>query len=237
MNRSIKYQLGSRKIRVIDLGGSGLKTTVFKGSLVTRNLMNLSPVSIKKPDYKNFIPWLEKEGFFDSDNYGISVPGIVTSTGKVKFSHTTGWQNKALQKELQDHLNREVLVLNDAEAHLLAHLDFDGHPQMCITLGTSLGFASTDHRGKLFRAGDSANFEVGQIPLVTRASNKQVWWALGSDGLNELQQDQGEVDGAKQFGYRLGIFLASHVAVYRPATIYLAGGIAEKWGCIIFADG
>lgn len=227
-----KYQLGSKKMRVIDLGKSGLKTITFKGSLATSDLINLTPVSITKPDYKNFIPWLKEVGFLDSDNYGVSVPGIVTSSGEVKFSHATGWQNRALKNELDNHLEQDVLVLNDAEAHLFSHLDFDGHPQMCIALGSSLGFATTDKRGRLLRAGDCANLEVGQIPLVTRASNKQVWWALGSDGLNELQHNLGEVDGVKQFGYRLGNFLATLVAIYRPSTIYLTGGIVEKMGTL-----
>ncbi len=224
------FQPSQKKVRVIDIGHSGLKTYACIWNQFKKKPIKLTPESMAKPDYNNFLHWLGKEGLFDSDYYGVSVPGIVNSIGEVKFSHVTGWQNRKLQKELHDYLHKEVVVLNDAEAHLLAHFDFNRHPQMCIALGTSLGFATTDKMGRLFRAGDCANFEVGQIPLVTRAKNKQVWWALGSEGLKELQQDQGEVDGAKQFGYRLGNFLATLVALYRPSTVYLSGGLADKWG-------
>lgn len=224
------FQPGQKKIRVIDIGSSGLKTLSCSWNQYKKKPTKLTPEKRIRPDYNDFLSWLGKEGLLDSDYYGVGVPGIVTSIGEVKFSHATGWQNRKLQKELHDFLLKEVVVLNDAETHLLAHYNFNGHPQMCIALGSSLGFATTDIRGKLFRAGDFANFEVGQIPLVTRAKNKQVWWALGSEGLKELQQDQGEINGTKQFGYRLGNFLATLVTLYRPATIFLSGGITEKWG-------
>jgi hypothetical protein len=64
--------------------------------------------------------------------------------------------------------------------------------------------------------------------LKTRASQPFVWWALGSNGLDELCKTQ--PNGHAYFGYRLGFFLSQIAILFRPQTIALTGGIIqENW--------
>ncbi len=111
----------------------------------------------------------------------------------------------------------------------MAHTSDSQNPVMTVALGTSLGFATSDKRGNIVRALDGMNLDLGEMPIATSASEKKVWWALGSRGLAELQAQRGNEPGAAQFGYRLGAFLASMCGVFRPKTIVLSGGITERW--------
>ena len=72
------------------------------------------------------------------------------------------------------------------------------------------------------------NFDIGELSLSSKASNSHVWWALGSNGLGELQTNLGLSDGVKHYGYRLGSFLLNICIIFRPKSVVISGGITEK---------
>ena len=139
------------------------------------------------------------------------------------------YDNRILQQSGESYFVKPNLyLLNDAESHLLAHTDLYKNPIMSVCLGSSLGFAISDRQGKIVKTLNGYNFDIGEMSLPTRASNKAVWWALGKHGLSELQSNMGFENGTKHYGYRLGALLVSLCSIFRPKTIVLSGGITEK---------
>lgn len=63
-----------------------------------------------------------------------------------------------------------------------------------------------------------------------RAPRTEVWWALGSSGLQELQDTRGSRnEGGQHYGYRLGTFLRELALMFQPRSIVLSGGIVHDY--------
>jgi predicted NBD/HSP70 family sugar kinase len=217
-------------LRLIDIGGSGVKSVRVRLADIAGPLPRLQTQHFAHPDWTDFVGWLADEGLLDTEVLGISCAGFITLDGIVKLCRIAGWLDKPLVREIQKQSpGTRVFLLNDAEAHLMAHVSGDSGSIITIALGTSLGFAMADANGQLIRALDGLNFDLGEIPLPTSAPEKKVWWALGSAGLAALQKQHGDEAGAAQFGYRLGAFLATVCGLFRPQTLVLSGGITARW--------
>jgi len=217
-------------LRLIDIGGSGVKTAKLRLSEVQSPVPQIARRHFDKPNWNDFAGWLADEGLLDCEVIGISCAGFITLDGIVKLCRVAGWRDKPLVREIQKQSpGTRVFLLNDAEAHLMAHAEESRWPMLNVALGTSLGFAMADTNGQLVRALDGVNFDLGEIPLPTSAQEKKVWWALGSAGLAALQKQHGDEAGAAQFGYRLGAFLATLSGLFRPKIIVLSGGITARW--------
>lgn len=216
--------------RLFDIGGSGVKTVQLLHLHQGFSENSLEVTHFNNPNWTDFTNWLNKEGLLDSDVFGISCAGFIEADKQVKMFRVGDWHDKKLVDEIKQFVPKaEVFLLNDAEAHLMAHQGLCEYPQMSISLGTSLGFALADRNGNIFRTLADINFDIGAMRLSTKASNNQVWWALGSNGLLELQNNLGELEGVKHFGYRLGAFLNSICSIFRPKSVLISGGIADKF--------
>jgi len=218
------------EIRVLDIGGSGVKTTKLKFSDDLILQVNINVEHFPDPDWANFTQWLHKNNLIDSQYIGISSAGFIKSDSIVSLFRIGGWINKPIIDDIKElSPNAKVYILNDAESHLMAHAKMYDNPQMSISLGSSLGFAISNNEGKIIRPTDNMNFDLGAVKIPTSAKNKQVWWALGSKGLKELQNNLGETEGVIQYGYRLGSFLTDICSVFRPKTVVFSGGITQRW--------
>ncbi len=218
-------------ISILDIGGSGVKALKLS-SFNEVNYSNLihGITYYSNPDWNNFVHWADQKRLFDSKVIGISCAGFIEADKKVNLFRVGGWHNKLLIAEIKEIVpNAKVFLLNDAEAHLMAHHDLFELPQMSISLGTSLGFAISDKNGKIVRTLSDINFDLGAIRLSTKATNSQLWWALGSNGLAELQNSLGKTEGARHYGYRLGAFLADICSIFQPKSVVLSGGVTEAW--------
>lgn len=226
-----KQFLNFAEMTVLDIGGSGVKTAKLTTSNLDTDCADIIVTHFSEPNWQHFTDWMHTNGLLKLPLIGISCAGFVNKQGLIGRSHVTGWDNFPLRDVIQKYATHSrVFVLNDAEAHLMAHADLYAHPMMCISLGTSLGFAITDESGQLVRLADGFNFDLGDMTIATRASNNRVWWALGSMGLQELQHNLGEAKGTQLFGSRLGAYLAMLCGVFRPKTIVLSGGISADCG-------
>ena len=215
--------------RLFDIGGSSVKTVRFH-NLQQAVLENTFEVKhYNKPDWANFTNWLNNTELLDSDVIGISCAGFIEADKQIKMFRLGGWRDKKLVDEIKLILpNAKVFLLNDAEAHLIAHQGLYECPQMSISLGTSVGFAIADKNGNIVRTLADINFDIGAMTIPTKSSNNQVWWALGSNGLGELQNNLGKLEGIKHYGYRLGAFLVNICSIFRPKTVIISGGIVES---------
>ena len=216
------------KLRLIDIGGSGVKTIKIdhsKPCIIKDHEISFFP----HPNWDDFTLWLFEKKLLDTDFIGISCAGFIRSDDSVKLFRVGNWYNKPLVSEIKQYRpNAIVYLINDAEAHLMAHYDIVKNPFMNICLGTSIGFSIADINGTILRPLDGLNYDIGELSIPTRASNKQVWWSLGSHGLDELQKTLGHELGTKHFGNRIGFFLSNICSVFRPTTIVFSGGITEN---------
>lgn len=216
-------------MRLLDIGGSGVKTIKLKSVSDINALEKFEIDHYDNPDWGNFTEWANSKNLIDSDLIGISCAGFIENNGNIKLFRVGGWQDKKIVREFQLYSSTSrIFLLNDAEAHLMAHVDLYEKPAMSISLGTSVGFSISDKNGRIVRPPDNVNFDIGELSLQTRASNNKVWWALGANGLTELINTLGNDEGAKRFGNRLGAFLANLSSIFRPKTVVLSGGIAEN---------
>ncbi len=168
------------------------------------------------------------------DRLGISTAGFVDAeAGVVKLSRLQPWAEGHLRDRMERELQCRVSVLNDGEAHLLAHVATSPHPVLCFSIGTSVSFGCTDDAGRVRRPRSGSNWDIGAIRLPTRASNPELWWALGSSGLRELQDDRGETEGAGHYGWRLGALLHDFSVIFQPRTVVLCGGVIDRYGPVI----
>jgi len=80
------------------------------------------------------------------------------------------------------------------------------------------------------RMGKWVVVDIGSLYLKSRATDPHIWWALGSNGLNDcITSDGGEEKGCRHFGFRLGYLLSQLTVMFRPATVGLTGGIIHKY--------
>ena len=226
-------------IRTIDIGGSGVKSAQFA-------LDNNSPSGLRlegdirhfeNPDWAHFEEWIKELGIIDTQIVGIACAGFVDALeGVVRLFRVGGWRDKDLKLDLGDRFKGvEFHILNDAEAHLMAHAHLYPHPMMNLCLGTSPGFAMSrgtgmersPRSGVILNPRVGRNFDIGAVRIPTSASNNEVWWALGAEGLKELQGAHGRAEGTKHFGSRLGSFLVSICSIFQPKTVVLSGGIVD----------
>ena len=237
----------------MDIGGSGVKTAVLKENFLSEELNSIDVEIFQSPDWSDFVRWLDINHFLNCQVVGISCAGLIKNS-IVKLCRVANWQDRDLLKEIDEYtrtfvniekqnsnkifqknsdfdciIKPHLYLLNDAEAHLMAHIDLYRNPIMTISLGTSIGFAISDANGKIVKALNGFNFDIGEMCIPTSSSKKEVWWALGSNGLNEIQTKLGQEHGTQRFGYRLGSFLVNLCSIFRPKTVVLSGGITEMY--------
>ena len=214
-------------ILAIDVGGSGAKLQRYDSRLGTRGEM----VRYDQPDWERFDSWLASKLDFAPSLIGVSSAGFVDrEEGVVRLARVAGWVDRPLVRQLEARFpGSRVAVVNDAEAHLLAHLDQYPAPMLCLALGTSPALAVSLPEVPVLRPRSGLNFDIGSMRLETRATNKEAWWALGTKGLRELQAKMGELPGTLHFGHRLGSLLANLAILFFPERIVVSGGIVERW--------
>jgi predicted NBD/HSP70 family sugar kinase len=215
-----------KDMRLFDIGGSGIKSI----KMASIDDINISSVEyFTNPNFIDFGKWLNDLNLLDSEAIGISMAGFIKNKDTVKLSMIANWKDKNIVYEIQKYKPlAKIYLLNDAEAHLMAHIDMYENSIIAISLGTSLGFSMSDKYGNLMRPSDDMNYDFGAFKLNTKASNNEIWFALGSQGLQELENNMGKLKGTKHFGYRLGSFLCNLSTLFRPKTIILSGGIIDN---------
>ena len=210
---------------VVDIGGSGARFGQFTGNNV---------IGICRHDVRTI------EQLTDTVRYvaggrveavGLSVPGYVNAKcGTVRRS----WAASYLEGDLRSRLmnlfeTKNVHIVNDGEAHALCMLRYPDiqFGAICVSIGTSIGFGVIGQDRKPVRTLGGENWDLSNHTLKTRASDPHVYWALGSQGLDELKKVRGG-DAYRYFGWRLGAFLSQLIILLRPQTIGLTGGIIHN---------
>lgn len=210
---------------VVDSGGSSTRLAAVKSRRLS------TPVSVQSlQSLDDLVDQIARVSTRPS-GIAVSIAAFVErSTGFVRLSRHAPWSQGPLADRLAETFSCAVDVMNDGEAHALAML---GDPDVklgaiSVSLGTAVGIGIMGAGGRVLRPLSGENWDLGELRLHTRASRKELWWALGSEGLAELQRNLGVADGTAQYGYRLGSALRELTVIFQPATIMLSGGIAFR---------
>ncbi len=200
------------KILCIDIGGSHIKATIinYEGAFLQKYEREETP-SPPSPE-KVFKLTLEMASRFPQfDKVTAGFPGYVKN-GVVKTAPKLGnemWKDYDLQKELQTHLQRPTLVINDADLQALSLAEGKG-VEMLITLGTGFGSA-------LMLNGNLApHLEMSQHP-VTKKKNYNDY--VGKAALEKV--------GKKKWNKRMKRVIGILKVVFNYDHLYISGGSAK----------
>ena len=224
---------------LVDCGGSGVKIRRYAQGDLCPESYRVSPKT-----FEEFCKCLEDMARDGNPAAHPRMTGIAISIcGDYDYVNETVercWAYPFLTGELKDELKnrfrcKKVYVANDGDAHALALKSVYAYAKkglhlgsaVNLSLGTSVGFGILDGKGELLHAPSGHNWEVGDWPCDTRASNKALYWALGSQGLKELEEQHGKSPSAYiTYGKRLCHFFGRDLApVFHPKIIGLSGGI------------
>lgn len=221
-------------VHVLDISASNIKYAVAGASNNPKASFFIeNPISLgEPPSWEMFEDWIASKLGEEAKMLGVATAGFVDSDqGQVVWFRRGGWKKRPIIKNFKTRLpSTKIALLNDSEAHLISALLEPGikHPVISISIGTAFGFSMTNEDGRLVKPRNNSNFDIGSIKIPTRATKKELWWALGSEGLSELQKSRNGDEGTKHFGYRLGTYLASLTIIFQPRTIVLSGGVIEN---------
>lgn len=220
-------------VGAVDMGASGPRAAVVE---ITGGAARLGSEvrPLKNPSrLRSLVKSLRKE-FDGIDAIGVSIAAALDpSTGSIIRSGPYPWVQGPLGAQLADELGCTVRVVNDAEAHLLAHVGAHAHPLLCLALGSGLGFAATDATGAVQHPRPDACWELGHVLVgrpgddTERRRNDAVW-LLGAAGLTAAQQTHGVDAGADTYADDVGLFVYNLSRIFQPRTVVLAGGITAS---------
>ncbi len=161
----------------IDVGGSGIKgapVDLDKGEFAQERFKIDTP-AVSTPEAVSDVITLIVERFdevHDGSPIGVTVPGVVQH-GVVKTAANIdkSWIDCEIEKLLEDRLQHDVVVVNDADAAGVAELHYGaaaGQDGLVImtTLGTGIGTAVIN-RGVLVPNSELGHLEIGGIDAET----------------------------------------------------------------------
>jgi N-acetylglucosamine repressor len=97
---------------------------------------------------------------------GVGTPGIVDSTGTIRWAVNLDWQDLPLGTILQEHFGTPAMVVNDSRAAAIATYLFGGEdrPQQLVAIKVGRGVGSgLVLRGQLFDGDGHGAGEIGHI--------------------------------------------------------------------------
>ena len=240
-----------------DIGGTNIAA-----GLVTDDGVLLKKGSLPFPQDKDFEKVLStceqlvaalEEGAEPVTSIGVAVPGSIDSTAStVLHAFNLGFTNTPLKKILSERLGKNVYLVNDADAAVLAEHRI-GALKGCktafmITIGTGLGGGFIIN-GQLHRGGRGNGSEPGHLILY----NGGLKCTCGNEGCAEsycsatrLAKDgkpygwntaKAVIDAAKagdeyalaifnKFVDDVGSYLASVINLFDPEKIAIGGGVS-----------
>ena len=166
---------------------------------------------------------------------GVGSPGIVDLAGVVLSAPNLGWHGEPLQRILENKFGVPVLVINDANAAVLAEHSFgDADSDMMLIkvghgVGAGLLLDGTPLFGKHFAAGEIGHVVVGTDGGAECACGKhgclETWLAVPrlEAALAVAKNDEEKETIFREAGQRLGIALAPVVGALNLAEIILSG--------------
>ena len=165
----------------IDIGGSGIKgapVDLATGELTTKRMRIPTPAKSTPPNVADVVKEIVAN-FADvigDGPIGVTIPAVVThGMTRSAANIDKSWIDCEAEKIFQDHLGRDVLLVNDADAAGIAEVHYGAakdHPGLVLltTLGTGIGTAIV-YRGVLVPNSELGHIEVDGQDAESRAAS------------------------------------------------------------------
>jgi predicted NBD/HSP70 family sugar kinase len=165
---------------------------------------------------------------------GVGSPGVVDGDGTVLGAPNLGWSHEELQKTLSERFSLPAIVVNDANAAVLAEHSFgDSEGDMMLVkvghgVGAGLLLGGVQFFGERFAAGEIGHVIVGadgQRCSCGESGCLETWLATPrlDAALGAATTSAAREAVLREAGVRLGTALAPIVAVLDLAEIVLSG--------------
>jgi polyphosphate glucokinase len=165
----------------IDIGGSGIKgapVDLATGELTTDRLKIATPEQSTPQNVAKVVGQIV-DHFSDQIGdgpLGVTIPAVVTH-GRTRSAANIdkSWIDAEAEKIFEDHLGRDIMLVNDADAAGMAEVRYGAakdHPGLVVltTLGTGIGTAII-YRGVLVPNSELGHIEVDGHDAETRAAS------------------------------------------------------------------
>jgi polyphosphate glucokinase len=165
----------------IDIGGSGIKgapVDLTTGELTTDRLKIATPEQSTPQNVAKVVGQIV-DHFSDQIGdgpLGVTIPAVVTH-GRTRSAANIdkSWIDAEAEKIFEDHLGRDIMLVNDADAAGMAEVRYGAardHPGLVVltTLGTGIGTAII-YRGVLVPNSELGHIEVDGHDAETRAAS------------------------------------------------------------------
>ncbi len=223
-------------VGAVDMGSSGARVARVAVTATGAELVS-EVTGIPKTAGRRAFRRALRDAIGDVAALGIAIAGPTDpTTGEVLFAGAWPWAQGDLAGRLGAKMDLPVAVVNDAEAHLVAHLDHGPHPLVCLAVGTGLGFAMTDDTGTIRRPRSDANWELGHLRVlrsvdatVGGVEDKAVL-ALSGRGLDTLRARHGRAGGTDAFTIRMANFVHEIALIFQPRSVVFTGGVTTGLG-------
>jgi polyphosphate glucokinase len=165
----------------IDIGGSGIKgapVDLATGELTSKRMRIPTPAKSTPPNVADVVRDIVAN-FADAIGdgpIGVTIPAVVThGMTRSAANIDKSWIDCEAEKIFQDHLGRDVLLVNDADAAGIAEVRYGAakdHPGLVLltTLGTGIGTAIV-YRGVLVPNSELGHIEVDGHDAESRAAS------------------------------------------------------------------
>src|SRR5919107_2879944 len=208
----------------IDIGGSGIKgapVDLSTGELAQKRLRIATPAKSTPKNVAAVVGQIvEHFGETIGDGpIGITIPAVVTH-GQTRSAANIdkSWIDAQAEKIFEDHLGRDIYLVNDADAAGVAEVRYGAakdHPGLVVltTLGTGIGTAIV-HRGVLVPNSELGHMEVDGKDAETRA-------ASSAKEREDLSYKEWATKRLQRYYERLE-------ALLWPDLIVVGGGVSRK---------
>jgi polyphosphate glucokinase len=206
----------------IDIGGTGIKGAIVdtdKGVLVSDRIRESTP-QLSSPQQvgevvRSVVAELECDGLIGVGFPSVVVDGLVSTANNIDDS----WIGANARDLLEDALDRDVVVLNDADAAAIAEWRFgSAHGRngkvLVLTFGTGIG------SGLIVDGVLVPNMELGQLELEGVRPAEQRFSA-------RAREDRGLA--WDEWGTDVGRYLEMVMAIINPDLVVFGGGAAKEW--------
>src|ERR687897_2754732 len=207
----------------IDIGGSGIKgapVDLSTGELTTDRLKIATPEQSTPQNVANVVGEIV-DHFSDQIGdgpLGVTIPAVVTH-GRTRSAANIdkSWIDAEAEKIFEDHLGRDIMLVNDADAAGMAEVRYGAakdHPGLVVltTLGTGIGTAII-YRGVLVPNSELGHIEVDGHDAETRAASSV------KDNLGLSYSD---------WAKRLQRYYETLEALLWPDLIVVGGGVSKN---------
>jgi polyphosphate glucokinase len=207
----------------IDIGGSGIKgapVDLATGEFVDKRLRIVTPEESTPMNVAAVVGEIVEHfaGTIGDGPIGITIPAVVTH-GKTRSAANIdkSWIDAEAEKIFEEHLGRDILLVNDADAAGVAEVHYGaaaGHPGLVLmtTLGTGIGTAIL-YRGVLIPNSELGHLEVDGHDAETRAAAS----IKEKEGLSY-----------KEWSKRLQRYYERLEALLWPDMIVIGGGVSKN---------